>query len=87
MAMQNGQRRNLGKYVTTDLSVMGRKSCLYTILEYSVQGRLSAHTDWISCYIFASIPSLYVHCPTEMKFAKPKGLYLHSTTTAEVVPL
>ena len=28
---------------------MGRKSCLYTKLEYIVGARLSAHTDCISC--------------------------------------
>ena len=37
---------------------MGRKSCLYAILEYCVQARLSAHTDWISCFYLAQYPRL-----------------------------
>ena len=31
-----------------DLVGMGRKSCLYTTLEYSVLAQLSTHTAWIS---------------------------------------
>ena len=35
-----------------------RGCCLYTILEYSVLARLSAHADWISCMYLAQYPRL-----------------------------
>ena len=35
---------------------MVRKSCLYTILDYSVLARLSAHTDLISCLHLPQFP-------------------------------
>ena len=43
---------------TADPVAMDRKSCLYTILEYSVQARLSAHADWINCMYLAQLPRL-----------------------------
>ena len=47
------------KYIQLIQSVgMGRKSCLYTMLEYCVLARLSAHTDWISCMYLAQYPRL-----------------------------
>ena len=33
-------------------------SYLYTLLEYSVLARLSAHSDWISCLYLAQFPRL-----------------------------
>ena len=46
MRTQNGRRGYCAKYIgTADPVGIGRKSCLYTILEYSVLARLSAHTD------------------------------------------
>ena len=43
---------------------MGRKSCLYTILECKVLARLSALTSWISCmYVFGAISSSSILCP------------------------
>ena len=38
---------------TTDPVGMGCKSPQYTIFKYSVQARVSAHTDWISCKYLA----------------------------------
>ena len=37
---------------------MPRKSCLYTILKYSVLARFSAHTNRISCKYLAQYPRL-----------------------------
>ena len=39
-------------YGTADPVGMGRRSCLYTSLEYSVLARLSPHTDGTSCIYF-----------------------------------
>ena len=37
---------------------MGRKSCLHTLLKYSVLARLPPHPDWISwTYVFGAISS------------------------------
>ena len=41
--------RILRQIHTADPVAMDRKSCLYTILEYTELARLSAHIDWISC--------------------------------------
>jgi len=41
---------------TADPVGMGRKSCQYTIFQYSV--RLAAHTNWISYMYFSQYPSL-----------------------------
>ena len=35
---------------------MGRKSCQYTLFQYSVQARLSVQTDCISCMYLAHYP-------------------------------
>ena len=44
---------------TADPVGMGRKLPQYTIFQYSVQARLSAHTDWISCSMYlAEYPRL-----------------------------
>ena len=43
---------------TADPVGMDRKSCLYTILEYSGLARLSAHTNWIRCLYLAQYPRL-----------------------------
>ena len=57
MSTQNGGRGNCTKYTADPVGIMGRKSCLYTILEYSVLARFSAHTLLDQLYAFASIPS------------------------------
>ena len=36
----------------------GRTLCLYTMLEYCVMARQSAHTDWISCMNLAQYTRL-----------------------------
>ena len=43
---------------TADPLGMGRRSCQYTIFGHSVQARLNAHTDWISCMYLVQYPSL-----------------------------
>ena len=43
---------------TADPVGMGRKSCLYTALEYCVLTCLSTHTNWISCMYLAQYPRL-----------------------------
>ena len=55
---------------------MGGKSCLYTILEYSVLAQLSAHTDWISSVYLALYPRLpfcvlYYVCIYNLLFYDP----------------
>jgi len=59
MRTKIGRRGYCAKYrYKADPVGMGRKSCQYTILEYSVLARLSAHTDWISStYVFGAIYS------------------------------
>ena len=43
---------------TADPVGMGRKMCLYIMLEYCVLARLFAHTDWISCIVY--VPEAYI---------------------------
>ena len=43
---------------TSDPVGMGGKLRQYTIFHYSVQARLSAHTDGIGCMYLAQLPSL-----------------------------
>ena len=43
---------------TADPVCMGRNLSLYTMLEYSILARRSAHIDWISCMNLAQYPRL-----------------------------
>ena len=45
-------------FMHTDPVVYGQKVCTYTILEYCLLARLSAHTDWISSMYLAQYPRL-----------------------------
>ena len=53
------KKRELRQIQTAECTVcMNRKSYLYTVLQQSVQARLSVHTNWIRCtYVFSAIPS------------------------------
>ena len=59
---QNGRRGYCAKYIQLIQSVpIGRKSCMHTLLEYSVQylhtgATFCPYTGWFSCmYIFGAI--------------------------------
>ena len=57
--------RQIHTYLQLIQSVIGRKSCLYTILEFIEYRRdFLPPTDWISCmYIFGAISSSSILCP------------------------
>ena len=59
MILQSGKRGYSTKYICK-ADLVDRKSRQYTIFPYSVQARLSVHTDWICSmygYVFGAIIS------------------------------
>jgi len=64
-------------YIQLDPVGMGRKSCLYTILEYCVLARLSAHTVYPldQLHAFGAISSSSILCPI-----------LHTTYHSMILP-
>ena len=47
--------RELRQKYTADPVGMGRKARQHTIVQYSVQARLSVYSDWISCMYLAEL--------------------------------